>query len=91
MFRSRRTKRFKALFDALPDHAQRQIRADYELFKKDPRHPGLQFKQIGKRDPSIYSARTGDHYRVIGFLDDDTVTWFWVGTHEEYNKIWPRL
>lgn len=60
-------------------------------YKKDPRYPGLQFKQIGKRDPSIYSARASDHYRVIGFLEGDTVTWFWVGTHEEYNKLWPRL
>jgi mRNA-degrading endonuclease RelE of RelBE toxin-antitoxin system len=91
MFQSRRTKRFKALFDALPERAQRQARADYQLFKLNPRHPGLQFKQIGKRDPSIYSARAGDHYRAIGFLNGDTVTWFWIGTHEEYNKLYPHL
>jgi hypothetical protein len=91
VFRSRRTKRFKALFDALPVEAQRQARADYQLFKKNPRHPSLQFKSIGRRDPSIYSARAGAHYRAIGFLEGDTVTWFWIGTHEDYNKLAPRL
>jgi hypothetical protein len=73
VFRSRRTKHFRALFDALPERAQRQASADYQLFKQNPRHPRLQFKQIGKRDPSIYSARAGDHYRAIGFLNGDTI------------------
>ncbi|WIG60022.1 MAG: hypothetical protein OJF49_002770 [Ktedonobacterales bacterium] len=91
MFHSQRTKRFRTLFDALPKRAQRQARADYQLFKQNPRHPSLQFKPIGKRDPSIYSARAGEHYRAIGILDGDTVTWFWIGTHEDYNKLAPRL
>ena len=73
---SRRTKRFRALLDALPDHVQRQTRDGYQLFKRNPWHPSLQFKSIGKRDPSIYSARVGMHYRVIGFLEGETVTWF---------------
>jgi hypothetical protein len=90
-FHSRRTKRLKALFDALPEHVQRQVRANYQLFKKNPRHPSLQFKQIGKRDPSIYSARAGIHHRAIGFLEGDTVTWFWIGSHEDYDKLRPHL
>jgi len=43
MFISRRTKRFRALYDALPEQAQRQANAAYMLFKRDPHHPGLQF------------------------------------------------
>ncbi len=35
----------------------------------------------------IYSARIGSHYRAIGVLDGDTMTWTWVGTHEEYNRV----
>jgi hypothetical protein len=91
MFRSRRTKQFKTLFDALPEQAQRQARANYALFKSNPRHPSLQFKSIGRRDPSLYSARAGAHYRAIGFLNGDTVTWFWIGSHEAYNQLAPRL
>lgn len=91
MFRSRRTKQFNALFDALPEHVKRQARADYALFKRNPRHPGLQFKSIGRRDPSIYSARADAHYRAIGLLNGDTVTWFWIGSHEAYNQLASRL
>jgi hypothetical protein len=91
VLRSRRTKRFRALFDALPAEAQRQARADYQLFQQNPRHPSLHFKSIGRRDPAIYSARAGAHYRAIGLLQDNTVTWFWIGTHEEYNKLSSRL
>lgn len=91
MLRSRRTKRFKAIFDALPARAQRQAKADYQLFKRTPQHPSLHFKSIGRRDPSIHSVRAGEHYRAIGFVTGDIVTWFWIGTHEAYNKLYPRL
>ncbi len=89
--RSRRTKRFKALLAALPVAVQRQAREAYRLFQQNPRHPSLHFKQVGKRDPSLYSARVGDHYRVLGILEGDTITWFWIGSHEEYNKLLSRL
>lgn len=87
MFRSKRTKSFRKLFDALPADAQRQARDAYELFKKDPRYGSLQFKRISTKDARVYSARVGDHYRAIGLLEGDTVTWIWIGTHEEYNRL----
>jgi hypothetical protein len=59
------------LFDALPDHVQRQARQAYRLFTRNPWHPSLQFKQIGKRDSSIYAARVGIHYRAICFLESE--------------------
>jgi len=87
MFRSKRTKSFRKLFDALPADAQRHARDAYELFKADPRHGSLQFKRISTKDSRVYSVRAGDHYRAIGLLERDTVTWIWIGTHEEYNKL----
>lgn len=87
--RSRRTKRFRALFDALPAEAQQQTRQAYEQFRQDPQRGGLQFKQIGQSNPPIYSARIGAHYRALGYLEGDTVTWYWIGTHEAYNKLVP--
>lgn len=85
MFVSKRTKRFRALLEALPADAQRQARAAYELFTHNPRHPSLQFKRISPAEPALYSARVGDHYRVIGKLTGDTIIWDWIGTHEDYN------
>lgn len=87
MFRSRRSKRFRALFANLPDDAQQQTRVAYELFKQNPRHPSLQFKRISPSDPRVYSVRIGSHYRALGLLEGDTVTWIWIGTHEAYNNL----
>lgn len=84
---SKTTARFRTLFAALPADAQRQVRAAYHLFKQNPRHGSLQFKRISPSDPSLYSTRVGMRYRALGVLEDDTVTWIWVGSHEEYNNI----
>lgn len=89
--KSKTTERFRKLFAALPANAQRQVRAAYKLFEDNPRHSSLHFKRISPSDPTIYSARIGDHYRAIGLLESDTVTWIWVGTHEEYNNVTRRL
>ena len=88
MFRSQRTKRFKALFEKLPSDAQSQTAETYKLFKKDPRHGSLQFKCVDESEnPPVYSIRIGAHYRALGYLEGDMVTWYWIGTHEAYNKI----
>lgn len=84
---SKTTERFRKLFAALPADAQQQVRAAYRLFKQNPRHGSLQFKRISPSDPSLYSARVGMHYRALGILEGDTVTWIWVGSHEAYNSI----
>jgi hypothetical protein len=26
-------------------------------------------------------------YRAIGIMDNDTVTWFWIGGHDEYERF----
>jgi hypothetical protein len=75
---------------ALPQEVQANAREAYRLFRDNPAHPGLQFKRVSTREP-IYSARVGLHYRVLGLLDGDTITWGWIGPHAEYDKILKRL
>ncbi len=87
---SKTTARFRKLFTALPMDAQRQVRAAYQIFKQNPRHGSLRFKRISPSDPSLYSARVGMHYRALAILEGDTVTWIWVGSHEEYNNLTHR-
>jgi hypothetical protein len=26
-------------------------------------------------------------YRAIGLLEGDTVTWFWIGSHDDYERF----
>jgi len=69
---SRTTRRFRELFSALPAHVQRQARETYRLFRQDPAHPGLHFKQV-HADPPLDSARVGIGYRAVGVCDGNTI------------------
>jgi hypothetical protein len=84
--KSRTTERFRKALGALPDEVQEQVRAAYHQFIRDPHHPGLRFKPVHPSQP-IYSARIGRGYRALGFLDGDTVIWYWIGSHAEYDHI----
>ncbi len=84
--KSRRTPRFKKLLVQLPAHVQEQAEKAYQQFQRDPSHPGLEFKQVKSRK-SLYSARVGDHYRVLGRMEGDTIIWSWIGSHEDYNNV----
>lgn len=88
--KSHTTKRFRAAFEALPEHIQRQARGAYKLFKQDPHHPGLRFKQVHPTRP-IYSARINAEYRALGVRDGDEIIWFWIGSHADYDHLVSHL
>lgn len=87
---SHTTRQFRALFAALPAAVQRQAREAYRLFHQNPAHPGLRFKQV-HADPPIYSARVGISYRAVGVRDGETVIWYWIGSHADYDKFLAQL
>jgi hypothetical protein len=74
----------------LPDPVRQQASRAYALWRADPRHPSLQFKQVSQRQ-AIYSARVGLGYRALGLWEGDTITWFWIGSHTEYDTLLARL
>jgi mRNA-degrading endonuclease RelE of RelBE toxin-antitoxin system len=88
--KSRTTTEFRKLFANLPKQVQEQARAAYRQFKEDPSYPSLRFKKVHPVLP-IYSARISKSYRAIGQLDGDTVIWFWVGSHAEYDRLLEQL
>ncbi len=78
-----RRRKFWWLFEQLPETVRNQARRNFELLKSDPRHPSLRFKQIER----FRSARVGRRYRALGVEVSDGVSWFWIGTHAEYDKL----
>jgi len=46
----------------------------------------LRFKRVSDDEP-IYSVRIGVHYRAVGILKADTITWFWIGSHDDYERL----
>lgn len=87
---SRALPRFWKLYDRLPRDVRRRATKAYRIWREHPDSPGLQFKRVGNRRP-VYSARITDSYRVLGLLEDDTVYWFWIGPHDEYERLLKRL
>jgi hypothetical protein len=60
------------------------------LFRANPSHPGLRFKQVHP-DPPTYSARVGISYRAVGVRDGELIVWYWIGTHADYDKLIAQL
>ena len=83
---SRTTVRFRRAFAALPPEIQERARHAYAAFRMSPRHPGLRLKRVHDARP-IYSARVGLGHRALGMLDRDTMVWFWIGNHQEYERL----
>ncbi len=81
---------FRALLGQLPGSVLQQASRAYTLWRADPYHPSLQFKRVSQRQP-IYSARVGLGYRVLGLAEANTITWFWIGSHAEYDTLLARL
>ena len=80
----RTNRRFWKCFERLPAATQRLAREKFALWKKDPHHPSLRFEQ--RRD-GVCVVRIGDHYRAVGLSEREVIAWFWIGTHEEYNRF----
>lgn len=65
---------------------KRQARKAYQLWAENPFHPSLRFKCINQAE-SLWSVRITRGTRAIGILNGDTVIWFWIGTHDDYETF----
>lgn len=67
----------------LPPEIRNLADKNFELLKKDLRHPSLRLKKVG----IFYSARVGLHYRVLAKERSEGLVWFWIGHHSEYDQL----
>lgn len=84
--RSRTTANFWWHFDGLPEPVQKQATKAFRTWRQNPAHPGLAFKRVHATE-AIYSVRISRGYRALGLLEGDTVTWFWIGSHADYDRL----
>jgi hypothetical protein len=78
----RASRRFWAAYDQLPAPIQKLADANFKLLKRDPRHPSLQLKKVGRH----WSARVGLNHRALATESDGYFIWFWIGSHAEYDR-----
>ena len=81
--KSRASSKFWSSYQQLPSEVQQRARKQYRLWTEKPEHRSLRFKKI----KGFWSARIDVRHRALGVMDGDTVVWFWIGTHDEYEQI----
>jgi hypothetical protein len=77
------SRRFWRHFEELSRELQQLARENYELLRANPQHPSLHFKRVGK----YWSVRIGSGHRALGVDAPTGILWFWIGTHEEYERL----
>lgn len=70
-------------YRALPEEIRHLADRCFAMLKADPCHPSIHLKHVG----ALWSARIGLHYRAVGIDDEDGISWFWIGSHAEYDRL----
>ena len=83
---SQTTEKFWKAFNNLPPSVQEDAKKAYQIWEVDPYNISLKFKQIHPVKP-IYSVRIGLGWRAVGVKNNNTMIWFWIGSHADYDKL----
>lgn len=77
---------FWRAYDALDPRVKEAARRSCRLFAENPGHPSLRFKKLAGHE-RVWSVRINDSVRAIAERDGDTVTWVWIGSHNDFDKL----
>jgi len=81
--KSAANRRFWKAYAQLPPAIQRLARKNYQLWRRDPRHPSLRFEKKGKVWAAPWVTTSAPWLSIRG----DTFYWFWIGNHDEYERL----
>jgi hypothetical protein len=81
--RHKATSRYWRLYTELPHAVQRQADKAFSLLKENPAHPSLHLKKVGL----YWSARVSLTHRAVAIKDGEDFAWFWIGPHDEYDRL----
>lgn len=56
---------------SFPPISRRLADESYELLRRDPKHPSLHFKRLGR----FWSVRVGLHYRALAVEHENRMVW----------------
>lgn len=74
---------FWKCYNALPEEAQRRADKQFALLSENPMHPSIHLKPVGE----FWSARVTDACRALAVREGNVFTWFWIGSHDEYEQL----
>jgi hypothetical protein len=76
-------KSFRSRLRELPPEIRTLARKNFRLWLRDPFHPSIHLKKVGR----FWSARVGSDFRALAIVNGDLVEWFWIGSHDEYERL----
>ena len=79
----RASAKFWRFFEELPADIQELADGSFLSLKRGSPNPSLHFKKVGR----FRSARVGIHYRAVAVQEGADLVWFWIGRHDEYERI----
>ena len=84
--RSHALAEFWDCFDCLSASVRKLADNKYALFEQNPFHPSLGLQQKG----DVWTVDIGRSYRALAWREGNDFHWYWMGTHEAYNKLLRR-
>jgi hypothetical protein len=87
---SRGTADFWERYRGLPSHIRGAAREAFQKFLENPAHPSLRLERL-RFDGRAWSVRVTRNYRAVARrYDNDDWLWFWIGSHEEFDRYFPK-
>jgi hypothetical protein len=83
---SRTRPSFWRAYAQLSERSRLAARRAYATFAKTPDHTGLRFKKLAGYE-RVWSVRINEQYRAVGERNGDTIVWFWIGSHNEFDNL----
>ena len=77
---------FWRAYDRLDARVRESASKAYRLFEENPEHPSLCFKKLGGYE-HVWSVRINEQYRAVGERRGNTIVWVWVGSHNDFDKM----
>ena len=75
--------KFWRAYAALPPTVREAARKAYRLWKQNPQHGSLRFQKRGR----YWRVCFGSGHRALAVAIPDGYLWFWIGPHDEYERL----
>ncbi len=78
---------FWKCYNALRPETRKRADLAFRLLKENPGHHSLRFEKKG----AGWSVWVGPGYRALAFEHAKGLVWFWIGPHDEYERLIPSI
>lgn len=72
-------------YEKLDKTTKERAKKAFLLWAENPFHPSLKFKIVNSQE-GTWSVRITRGVRALGKMKGDTITWFWIGSHDDYER-----